>query len=502
MPTPNHSRQTKSTPAANMHRGVMIQCFEWNSPADGSLWRDLAAKARELKNLGATAVWLPPAYKAMDGDHDTGYAVYDLYDLGEFDQKGSVRTKYGTRDECLAAIKAVQEAGMHAYADCVLNHRMGGDEIEEVEIEEVNCDDRNCVVGEPYTIRAWSHYTFPGRKGQYSSFEWHWEHFTAFGADANQPDARGKIFKVRNKTFSGEVDFEYGNFDYLMGADVDHYHPDVKAELFRWGEWFLQTTGVEGFRLDAVKHIPASFYKDFLEHLRQKFTNREVFAVGEYWSGDLARLNQYIDATKGMVRLFDVPLHFHLHEASKKGRDYDLSKVFDGTLVQHNPLMAVTFVDNHDSQPGQSLESWVDDWFKPLAYALILLRRDGYPCVFYGDYLGNAGDADGKNKLVSHRKLIDDFLQARAKFTHGDMVDYFDHPTCVGWLWTGDEQNPQALAVVMSTGDAGEKRMQTGKPNQTFRDMTSHWGEPVTADADGWATFVCPPGSLSVWCMC
>jgi alpha-amylase len=188
--------------------------------------------------------------------------------------------------------------------------------------------------------------------------------------------------------------------------------------------------------------------------------------------------------------------------ASKQGRDYDLTKVFDGTLVRHNPLMAVTFVDNHDSQPGQSLESWVDDWFKPLAYALILLRKDGYPCLFYGDYFGNPGDAHGNHKLVSHRKLIDDFLQARAKFTHGDQHDYFDHPTCVGWLWSGDAAHPGALAVLMSTGDAGWKKMQTFRPNQTFRDLTGHWPEPVTADENGEAEFRCPPGKVSVWCMC
>ena len=62
--------------------------------------------------------------------------------------------------------------------------------------------------------------------------------------------------------------------------------------------------------------------------------------------------------------------------------------IFDGTLTQDNPTRSVTFVDNHDTQPEQSLESWVPDWFKPIAYALILLRQDGYPCIFYGDYYG------------------------------------------------------------------------------------------------------------------
>jgi alpha-amylase len=284
-----------------------------------------------------------------------------------------------------------------------------------------------------------------------------------------------------------------------MGADVDTYHPDVRADLFHWGEWFLETTGVHGFRVDAVKHIPASFYKDWFTHLRAKYPDRELFGVGEYWSGDLQELKHYIDMTHGVMRLFDVPLHFKFRDASKAGRNYDLSTIFDGTLVKDNPLMAVTFVDNHDSQPGQSLESWVDDWFKPLAYALILLRKDGYPCLFYGDYFGNP---DPAHKLASHRKLIDDFLQARAKFTHGDQHDYFDHPTCVGWLWSGDAQHPGALAVLMSTGDAGSKRMQTFHPNQTFRDLTGHWPEPVTADESGHAEFRCPPGKVSVWCMC
>ena len=79
--------------------GVMMQYFHWYSPDDGTLWDEVASKADELKKAGFTALWLPPAYKGAHGVKDVGYAVYDMYDLGEFDQKGSVRTKYGTRDQ-------------------------------------------------------------------------------------------------------------------------------------------------------------------------------------------------------------------------------------------------------------------------------------------------------------------------------------------------------------------------------------------------------------------
>jgi alpha-amylase len=487
--------------ATSNPKGVMFQYFEWNCKPDGSLWRELAERAIEISNLGTTAVWMPPAYKGMGGKNNTGYAPYDLYDLGEFDQKGTVATKYGTKEEFLAAIKAVQAAGMDAYADVVLNHRMGGDELEEVEVVEVSNEDRNVELSKPYKIKAYAKYNFPGRAGKYSSFKWHADHFVAYGYDDNQKGVT-KIYRRADKKFSGEVSKEHGNFDYLMGASVDHYHPDVRKEEIEWAKWFIQTTNVDGFRLDAVKHISSSFYVDFFKQLREHFKERELFAVGEYWTGDMDELRGYMDRTAGMARLFDVPLHYRLCEASKAGRSFDMSKIFDHTLVKENPLMAVTFVDNHDSQPGQSLESWVADWFKPLAYALILLRHDGYPCLFYGDYFGSAGDYNGNNKLTSHRKIMDDFIQARQKHCFGELHDYFDHPQCVGWMWTGDAKHCEVLAVLMSTGDAGFKKMSTGKRHVTFRDLTGHWPEPVTTDENGEAEFHCPPGSVSVWCSC
>ena len=40
-----------------------------------------------------------------------------------------------------------------------------------------------------------------------------------------------------------------GNYDYLMGCDLDILNPDVREERFHWGRWYLETTGVDGFRL-------------------------------------------------------------------------------------------------------------------------------------------------------------------------------------------------------------------------------------------------------------
>ena len=66
-----------------MLNGVMLQYFEWELPNDCQLWRKAGRDALQLRHMGFTAVWLPPAYKGSAGINDVGYGVYDTYDLGE-----------------------------------------------------------------------------------------------------------------------------------------------------------------------------------------------------------------------------------------------------------------------------------------------------------------------------------------------------------------------------------------------------------------------------------
>ena len=70
-----------------MKNGVLMQYFHWDIENDGTLWKKLKEDARHLSAIGITALWLPPAYKGYSGIDDVGYGVYDLYDLGEFDQE-------------------------------------------------------------------------------------------------------------------------------------------------------------------------------------------------------------------------------------------------------------------------------------------------------------------------------------------------------------------------------------------------------------------------------
>ncbi len=483
--------------------GVMMQYFHWYLPADGALWSQVAAEADDLAEAGFTALWLPPATKGTSSD-DVGYGVYDLYDLGEFErQEGHpARTKYGTREQYLAAIDAAQAEGIQIYADVVLNHKAGADGTERVLAVRVADDNRNHEFVGDLEIEAWTRFDFPGRGDKYSDFKWRWFHFD--GVDWAEDLGDDSIFKFRGegKAWDWQVDTENGNYDYLMFADIDLDHPDVVAELKRWGEWYLEETGVDGFRLDAVKHIRYGFYPDWLDHLRG-VTERELFTVGEYWSYDIGKLHGYLSATRGTHSLFDAPLHINFHHASSSGGGYDMRRLLDGTLMKERPELAVTLVDNHDTQPCQALVSPVQDWFKPLAYAVILLRREGYPNVFYADYYGAEyidQDRDcGPILLASHKEAIDLLLDARRRYARGPQLDYFDHPDIIGWTRHGDAEHPEALAVLITDGPGGSKWMDTGRPGVEFRDLTGSFAEPVRTNDHGWAEVPVEGGSMSLW---
>ena len=61
---------------ADPPQGVIMQYFDWWSPADGSWWNRLASSASALRSAGITAVWIPPAYKGQRASTDVGYGVY------------------------------------------------------------------------------------------------------------------------------------------------------------------------------------------------------------------------------------------------------------------------------------------------------------------------------------------------------------------------------------------------------------------------------------------
>lgn len=321
------------------------------------------------------------------------------------------------------------------------------------------------------------------------------------------------------KGWASDVDLEHGNNDYLLFSNIDYTHPEARKDVLDWGEWMVNEVGVHGFRLDAVQHFSFNFTKDWIQHVNAAHRNnsgKDAFVVGEVWSGDLPRITRWLDAVQQpssgpQVYAYDAPLLYNFSRISEdvrtKSKNTDLRTILRGSLLQQRPEAAVTLVTNHDTQPGQVCYTPMDPILKTIFYAFILLRKDGLPCVFWGDLFGTHGPqaeqpacqvADGNVQGGQRRSLLPDLMRCRKLFAYGKQKDYFDSPTCAGWTRTGAGQG--GCAVILNVSQRGTvKKMQIGSPGEAWIDVLGLIKEKVRIDATGSGLFPCKGLSASVF---
>lgn len=140
----------------------------------------------------------------------------------------------------------------------------------------------------------------------------------------------------------------------------------------------------------------------------------------------------------------------------------------------------------------------IEGFFKPLAYALILLQDAGYPCLFYGDLYGIKGDSP--EPPACGGKLADMTL-ARKLYAYGQQDEYLDQANCIGFVRRGTAEHPAGLACVMSNAGPGEIRMCVGDlhAGQVWTDLLGWEQGEVTIDNEGYGNFKCPGVSVSIW---
>ncbi len=551
--------------------GVIFQFFHWYLDKDDSyqnnksLWAFLKEEADRLREIGIDAVWIPPAYKGASGENSSGYDTYDRFDLGEFNDKGTFRTKYGTKQELHDAINALHgyrklnngdlakdgnKQYIQVYGDIVLNHQAGGDVNDFWQAIRVDKDNRNNERWEPgfesglIEIKAFTKFNFTARAKKYSSFTWEARHFDSVDS-TDQIRQNGKVFNEQGgkkgkyiyrflynesgyqpqvKNFEKWVSLEKGNFDYLQDSDFDYGRFDVREEMKYWGKWFTQEVGLDGLRLDAIKHITAGYIREWIGHVRAK-TGKPLFTVGEYIAGETSTLHNYLTEVTASgqhpqdISLFDFPLRFLFGSASWQGEAFDLGALNYNTLMVEQPSKAVTFVENHDYQFGREFNSHVQEWFKPLAYAFILLRDKGYPCLFFPDYYGSHDKFEHRGQ-PSGREYLDLLLRLRKQFALGEERFYAER-NVAGWVRMGGVPGAKgAMSVVINNSYGAVKaiRMNTGRFNKRFYHLATiklkdneflvakhryelygDKAEGLWADQHGWANFLADGGTAAIW---
>jgi alpha-amylase len=440
--------------------GVMLQAFYWNVPQttpNGSWWKNLQRKADEFAEAGFTGIWLPPPYKGAAGRDDVGYGVYDRYDLGEFDQEGSVATRYGTFDELKAAVAALKAKGIQVYCDVVMNHMMGADEHDQFD-----------YAGGHFDVPT--KFTFPGRGNKYSNYTWQYFNFNGY----QQSDGSWLNWK-------GGWDFApyHDAWDNLMGCEIRYLDPNNRDELVRWGQWLTTTLGLDGYRLDATKHMYTPFVNQWLDQVK----GHDRFAVSEAVFYDMGDLQNYAGATGGRTSLFDFPLHKVFAEALNPNGPGDLRTLRFAGFTELNGPLSVSFVDNHDTDRSFAVVNQ-----KMLAYAYLLMRDKGYPCVFYKDYY--------EYGLGSQIKQL---LQIRRDHAHGPSWEHEESDSDV-YLYSraGDAQH-RGLLLVLCDQNATPRQVRTPFANARLRDLTGNQTSEVVTDHLGNGTIPLTAHSYSTW---
>lgn len=125
-----------------------------------------------------------------------------------------------------------------------------------------------------------------------------------------------------------------------------------------------------------------------------------------------------------------------------------------------------------------------------------MLRNDGYPCIFYGDYYGI------KHDNIEPEESLKTLMLIRKDRAYGLQHNYFDHNNFIGWTQEGDEEHINSgIAVVISNANEGNKRMYVGSQNigKVYIDCLGNCNEEIIIDEDGCGNFSVKAKSVSVW---
>ena len=349
--------------------GVMLQTFYWDCPREDGKefqwWNYIRREVPGLAKAGFTSLWLPPVHKAANlSGPSMGYDPYDYYDLGEFDQKGSVPTWFGSRKDLEALIAEAHQLNLNVIADIVINHNSGAD------AQEVN------------PITGQSRWTLFNPKS--GKFPRNWESF------------HPSMYEKWDEMTFGDM------------PDLSHRNPYVFAELLKFSRWLIEEVGFDGFRYDFVKGYGTNTITAIQEYRYMKDGKPFVpYGVAEYWDSASNALHWVEDvnfSNSNPVDAFDFPLRELLKSLCDQYGFNLKNLVNDESILQKQPQTTVTFVENHDLRDeGRPITN-----DKLLAYSYIL-THEGFPCVFWNDYfnfnLALDGTPNGIAALVSaHEK--------------------------------------------------------------------------------------------------
>lgn len=313
------------------------------------------SKLDYIQNLGINSIWLSPIHPS------SSYHKYDIQDYLDIDPT------YGTKEDFRSLIHEAHKRNIRIVMDLVVNHT---------------------AVSHPWFVEACK-----SDESKYRQF-YIWKTYEQVeGAIKKEEITQDSDNIIQWHNIPGTEDYYYGFFWEGM-PNLNLHNPEVRSAILDVARYWLEEFEVDGFRLDAAKHIfpeeehdvSIIFWKELTEDLRR--IKSDITIVGEVWD-DMETVARYY---QGLPALFNFDLCFAILKSIRSGQDKYLSVAVDSQELNRksNPdFRDFIFLSNHDmNRIGSELQGSL-----PLIKlaASILLTLPGHPVIYYGEEIGMLG---------------------------------------------------------------------------------------------------------------
>ncbi len=304
------------------------------------------------EELGVSGIWLMPIHPSPSYH---GYDVADYLD---------VNPEYGTLDDLRDLLDEAHRRGMRVIIDMVLNHTS---------------------TRHPWFIEASS-----DPESEYRDYYI----FTDSPGGFQSPWGTEVWFKL-------DTGFYYALNSAGM-PDLDYTNTLVVEEMQEVVRFWLEDVGVDGFRLDAVKHIieegavqentasTHDFWKDFYDYYTG--INPEALTVGEAWTST-SEVVRYIGDEVNIA--FEFSLAGAMLDSARTGRNMSIRQAHELVTGSYPAHQYASFLSNHD-QP-RTISVLLGDVGKAKSAASLLLTGPGVPFLYYGEEVGQRGNKPDEN---------------------------------------------------------------------------------------------------------
>jgi glycosidase len=384
-----------------------------------------------IEGLGTTAIWLTPSFKnkpvqGAPGSEAAGYHGYWITDFTQIDPH------LGTNEDMRQLVDLAHDRGIKVFFDIITNHTADVIAYDEGAYDANGNLPYVSTADEPYRDATGTEFDdrdyadgtppFPAVNEQSFPYE---PIVPASEQDVKVPAWLNDPTLYHNRgtsTFAGE-DNTYGDFPsgpYSALDDLWTEHPQVVDGMTDIYKTWVTDVGIDGFRIDTVKHVNMEFWQQFspalVEHAASE-GNDDFFMFGEVFDQSSQFVSQY--TTEGRLQAaVDFGFQGRASGFANGAATEALSDFYENddwyTDADSNAYQLPTFLGNHDmgrigsflrQQGGSEADVLRRD---RLAHTLMYLTR-GQPVVYYGDEQGFSAPPDVPGGIGDQRAREDMF---------------------------------------------------------------------------------------------